>query len=763
MPSVVKFFNPKYGDGAAVDALMQKEEKARKEQRRSLESLISAVFTSQQTGYPSEFTWRELVASYTSWVFTSVDKISKTIAGAPKRLYAYKSKSTGKYVQCREIKNLMRSLTGNDRRLYRKSVGKNYEREEILEHPLLDLLYAPNHVDTPGVFWQEIVQRLELAGSCGIVKRSGMLGVPMSLWVLPTSENGEFKPIPDPKLVISGFMYQDGEIQERFSTEQAFWLRYPNPKNKFEGMSALKAQIYPYNIDYYLSKQQYKFFKNNAIMGHTFSTDKVMVQDQLDYLYDKIEEKFGGAGNAYKTLILHSGLKAEDPKNVTARDMMLDVIGKFAKDRMLSSYGINEGMVGLTENQNKANLDTSRENYIEECIRPRVNLIMEAFEKWLIPDFDDRLEFQVDLPEVQQRELDVSERGSNLDRQVTTINEERDKMGMDPVDWGERPYIDFTKSQIPKGGIERREPAQPTEPVGEEGDEDDDTDRNTPAKAQTKAANDILWKKFDLNTRKAMELFRKTAVKMFEEQREETLDNLQARGAVLKGNIAGWSRKRTQEWLAEHKEKLQGLSFDRKEWEKRTVELFTPVFKSVLKEAGESRMEELNPPKKASGDYTFNLDEPSVAKWLGTKLRKFSKDVTGTTFDEIEAVLRTGFEEGQGLSDIASTLREKFDAAEEYRAMNIARTEAANTWNQGELESVEQLGLEDQVQKYWINEPGARETHAKAGIDYSEDKAIDLDEDFEVGDDVMQVPGGGSLAEENCNCRCTLGYKKKEA
>lgn len=735
---LLDMFNPKFSDGAAVNAVMEKEVVEAKAQRQSIKNLISAVFSSQQTGYPSEFTWRELVASYTSWVFTSVDKISKTIAGAPKRLYSYKSKATGKYIQCREIKSMLRSLTGDDRRLYRKSVGKNYEREEVLEHPLLDLLYAPNPVDTAGVFWQEIVCRLELAGSCGIVKRRGLLNVPASLWVLPTSENGEFKPIPDQKLVISGFVYQDGEVQERFTTDQAFWLRYPNPKNKFEGMSALKAQIYPYNIDYYLSKQQYKFFKNNAMVGHTFSTDKVLVQGQLDYLYDKIEEKFGGSANAYKTLILHSGLKADDPKNVTARDMMLDEVGKFAKDRMLSAYGINEGMVGLTENQNKANLDTSRENYIEECIRPRINLIVEAFERWLVPDFDDRLEFVVDLPEVQQRELNILERNANLDRQVTTVNEEREKIGMDAVDWGERPYIEFSKSQIPKGGVEKPAPAK---------------------RVENKSVKEIIWKKFDLNTKKAMELFRVKAVKMFEEQKKETLDKLVARGAVLKGNIAGWSRQRVKEWLSEHKEKIEGLAFNRKEWEKRTAELFTPVFKSVLKEAGLQRMEEFGKARKDT--YSFNLDTPSVAEWVGTKLSVFSKDVTGTTLDEVEAVLRTGFEEGQGLTDIANTLSEKFDSMEDYRALNIARTEAANTWNQGDLEGARQMGLEDTVQKYWINEPGARDTHEEAGATYNEDNAIDLDDDFEVGDDVMQVPGGGSLAEENCNCRCTIGYVKK--
>jgi hypothetical protein len=104
-----------------------------------------------------------------------------------------------------------------------------------------------------------------------------------------------------------------------------------------------------------------------------------------------------------------------------------------------------------------------------------------------------------------------------------------------------------------------------------------------------------------------------------------------------------------------------------------------------------------------------------------------------------------------------------FDTAEKYRADLIARTEAVAAYNEGELSSVRQMGLEGKLKKFWINEPDARDTHQEAGQRYNEAAAIPIDEEFKVGDDAMDAPGGGELAEENINCRCTLGYAKAEA
>jgi hypothetical protein len=92
------------------------------------------------------------------------------------------------------------------------------------------------------------------------------------------------------------------------------------------------------------------------------------------------------------------------------------------------------------------------------------------------------------------------------------------------------------------------------------------------------------------------------------------------------------------------------------------------------------------------------------------------------------------------------------------RALMIARTETVSASNFADIEAVKQAGLDDRLRKFWLNEVDARDTHIAAGKQYDENNPIPLNQDFVVGQDTMPAPGNGSLAAENCNCRCAIAY-----
>ena len=105
-------------------------------------------------------------------------------------------------------------------------------------------------------------------------------------------------------------------------------------------------------------------------------------------------------------------------------------------------------------------------------------------------------------------------------------------------------------------------------------------------------------------------------------------------------------------------------------------------------------------------------------------------------------------------------LRDYFTGAETWRANEIARTEATAATGRGQLEAVYQM--DPTMGKGWLieDDPHTRETHRAAGERYSD--PIALDDDFEVGQDKMQSPGTGDLADENCNCRCGIVFMPME-
>ena len=55
----------------------------------------------------------------------------------------------------------------------------------------------------------------------------------------------------------------------------------------------------------------------------------------------------------------------------------------------------------------------------------------------LVHSYDENLDFEFDYPHFQDRAQDIQERNANLTQGVTSRNEERDKMGLEPVDGGD--------------------------------------------------------------------------------------------------------------------------------------------------------------------------------------------------------------------------------------------------------------------------------------------------------------------------------------
>jgi hypothetical protein len=136
--------------------------------------------------------------------------------------------------------------------------------------------------------------------------------------------------------------------------------------------------------------------------------------------------------------------------------------------------------------------------------------------------------------------------------------------------------------------------------------------------------------------------------------------------------------------------------------------------------------------------------------------------VSETTIKNTKEILRESFADGEGIVKMSDRLKDYF-TGNENRAHVIARTESVAAYNKGDLEAVEQLGIN--LKKVWLAEPTARPTHAEAGERYGEDGEpgpIETDAIFEVGTDKMIAPGNGSEAGENVNCRCSLVYVRAD-
>jgi len=431
----------------------------------TMETIVPAMYQLWGAyGYQPAITWYQLANMYVSWEYTATEKIARTIASLPPKLFRYEN-AAGKTLKPYYVKGLLHNdiMTKNySSNFISRKLKKDHgiKRVEIEDHPFLDLINAPNEDMVRYNFWRMLAIHLELNGAVGIYKaKPDAFGNPQRLHILPATWTGQFKPIPETNgtRLIKGYRLLDQNINTDFTVDEIIWIHYTSLRNPFEGMSALKAQLYAFNMDQYLAQQITAFYKNGAMFSNVFTTEQQLTQKQYDQLALQLQQ-YQGAKNAGQKFILHSGLKMEKPLTSTAREAMIDEIERMARDKMLSAHDMSAGKIGLTEHQNRSNLEVVDMGFFNEAIKPRAMLITEYFGQYLVHNYDPALDFEFDYPHFQDRDMDIKERTANITAGVTTRNEERDKMGLEPVDGGD--VILVSPMNVPLSSV-----ANPPEPA----------------------------------------------------------------------------------------------------------------------------------------------------------------------------------------------------------------------------------------------------------------------------------------------------------
>lgn len=707
-----------------------------------LSDLMNTMGLSPQ-GQAHDVTYQSLVDTYKNWVYTCVNKIAYAIAVLPFELYSYKqgSKRLDGYI----VKAMLHGMrTKQEQDFYLRQKG--IEKEQVLEHPFLDVYNKPNFFDTRFTFTMNLVLRLETAGYCGVYMPKNSLGLPGELWCLPLMRTGDLRPVASTTNIISGYIYTDGSMKTLFDPSEIVYIKYPSLVSPFEGMSPIKAQLYPYNIDNYILVQQDAIFKNKSTFGNVFTTEQKLQKAQVTELKSLLQSQYSGAVRTGKPIFLHSGLKLDNGKLGNNGDPIFKDVADYVKNKVVTGYNLT--IPKLTgESANRSALDALDKTFIDDCIRPKTMLIEEYFERFVLPLYDSSLTLDFILPKNSQRDLDIQEKHNDLVDSVITINEARADQNRGPVPWGDSPWIPFSLSQIgsTSGDLSSSE--------------------ETKNLLSTKALTAAFWTK-DRRNRVARIFAEKIEVvknifiedihSFFLSQFRIVTEKLMTEGKAINGSILGFAKQKVRIWLKENNTKLDSININVEEDTKRLLKLLLPKVKNIINDTAKSRLTELGV------TIEFRFDDPGVEKFLGQKLYKHSKDINEITFKEVNAILKEGFQEGMSTFEMSQMLREKFESWTTYRTQTISRTETISATNFSDLEAVNQSGLQNKLAKFWLSEVDARDTHLEAANKYTPENPIQIDEYFEVGGDRMMYPGGGSRPEENINCRCTLGYVEKE-
>lgn len=685
------------------------------------------VQENQGNFYGSEFNIRatagRIKSTYTRepWVFATGNLIARTLSTVP---YVVKSKRTN---------------------------------EIIPNHPLLEKIALGSPIqDAYSMNWSGYLD-LILGGNYFQVfdkKFKECIHVPV--------EDVQLNYTADGKRIESITVYDQNQFTSSgvdIPYEQVIHRKFPNPFNRYYGLSLYVAASRPVILDRYMNEFNMAFYLRGATNAGVIETTEDIGRTRMERLIRTFEALYTGKRNWFRTIFIPKGGKWIKSGLTMAESQHLESLRE-NRLTILAVLGIPPAKVGITSDVNRATSDNQDKDFWENTVAPLAKFIAAGWNNsYLVTSiYKSEVYIEPDFTEVKALAGDPEEIGKHITavKDVLWIDEIRtDILGYEPLPdgKGERFVSEVSGSSDPFAGL--LSVANSSDDVLEELKAVEES-----AVGAAKEAATAGQEKLESNLSKAY-------LKGFDKY-IDALISLSIH--ALKNNID------VKQFLSSHIEDLKTKYLDGTEkylfeavkrgfsLANSTTKAFTNISikfaharkKLVLKDTINYRKKfnevdqqaiDLLRDQQADGQRT-TLVARAIDNFLG---------FNDTRTSEILDIIADGFEKGDTADIIAGTLRSIYKENYKNQAFTIARTEILTAISQGLKWNHDVLGeVFSTVEKQWFHvgdvgsNPDARAEHYAFELEGAQKRGYKWGGIMEYPRD----PAGG--AAETINCRCTL-------
>lgn len=266
---------------------------------------------------------------------------------------------------------------------------KDDVKEEIKQHPILDMLKKPNRFTSTFEFFESIYSYKLIAGNV-FVKVSILKGKPSELHVLRpdrvtvlTDKNGE----------ICGYRVKssNGEKDHLFHhiTEKCDILHLKNfhPLNDYYGLSSVECARFAIDQHNEASNYAKALLQNSArpsgalVIKANEHNNGSLTEEQFARLKEQLNEEFSGVGNTGKPMLLEGGL---DWKEMSVRPRDMDFIeNKNSASREIAlAFGVPPQLLGIPGDNTYNNMMEARIAMWEQAIIPMMVDVFSTLSGW---------------------------------------------------------------------------------------------------------------------------------------------------------------------------------------------------------------------------------------------------------------------------------------------------------------------------------------------------------------------------------------------
>lgn len=303
------------------------------------------------------------------------------------------------------------------------------------QHPLYWILHdSPNFDQTNVDFWEFMAAAIELQGNAyAEIERRGD-GSVVSL-----------TPIR-PDLVTVRRV--DGDLEYRWSVDGEQFVRGQLDVlhvrgfagSPLGGVSTLSACGSTFGSALSLNTAAGNMFKNGATPSGVLSTDKTLTAEQRQLAEKLLTEKFVGAMNAGRPMLLDNAVKWEQI-TISPEDAQMLESRKFGIEEICRIFGVPPHMIGHTEGNTSLGSSISEQTlgFVKFTLRRRLKRIEMALQKQLLSREEVRQGYTIAFNLEGLLRADSAGRAAfyNIMQQFMTKNEIRALEGLPPIEGGD--------------------------------------------------------------------------------------------------------------------------------------------------------------------------------------------------------------------------------------------------------------------------------------------------------------------------------------
>lgn len=310
--------------------------------------------------------------------------------------------------------------------------------QELIDHPLLDLIDNPNPMQSGPQYMRAKVGFLMIAGN-GYEEKVEVNGQVRELYQLRPDR---MKIVPGTNGFPKEYIYKVAGREVRFPVETDLssdvrHLRMFNPLDDWYGMSPIEAGSYAVDQHNLSMEWMQSLLQNSARPSGALivNNDQGLTDDQFTRLKAQMEDQYQGAKNGGRPLLLEGGLDWRQ-MGLSPSDMgIIETKYSSARDVCLA-LGVPPQLLGIPGDNTYSNYQEARLAFWEDTVMPLLDMISEDWNAWL--GGPDGVYFKPDLDQIpaiadkRNTLWEMADRATDL-----TINERRAMKGYEPIPGGD--------------------------------------------------------------------------------------------------------------------------------------------------------------------------------------------------------------------------------------------------------------------------------------------------------------------------------------